>query len=181
MSVLNVLDTTSEWIRYRLYCRQNWCCTGMLLVLLRNSSMRVLLLPWQQAKQFLSCGKSKNVSVHAATNANGSVFSVGGAGVGSGAGGRHTFAVGDYIQTVDGGDTDGFGSDFESAASGGKKVTAVTDLTITTDIDASGAGAAYSLSDADIIANTVPQIQRTVKLTAGSANVIVEQVQIVGG
>ena len=57
----------------------------------------------------------------------------------------------------------------------------MTDLTITTDIDASGAGAAYALSDADIIANTVPQIQRTVKLTAGSANVIVEQVQIVGG
>ena len=36
-------------------------------------------------------------------------------------------------------------------------------------------------SDADVIAGTLPQIQRGIKLTAGSANVVVEQVQIVGG
>ena len=125
----------------------------------------------------LSVGKSKNVSITAATNANGSVLTVGGGGAGQ----RHTFAVNDYIQTVDGGDTNGFGTDFESAASGGKKVTAVTNTTITTDIDASGAGSAYSLSADDLAANTIPLLQKTVKLTAGSANVVVEQVQIVGG
>ena len=57
----------------------------------------------------------------------------------------------------------------------------MTDLTITTDIDASGAGSAYALSDADVVANTVPMIKRTVKLTAGSADVVVEQVQVIGG
>ena len=183
MSVLNVLDTTTVSGSGTAYIVVK---TGVVRAYAASASSiqfdagPAITLAAGEAI-LLSCGKSKNVSVHAATNANGSVFSVGGAGVGSGAGGRHTIAVGDYIQTVDGGDTNGFGSDFESAASGGKKVTAVTDLTITTDIDASGAGAAYALSDADIIANTVPQIQRTVKLTAGSANVIVEQVQIVGG
>ena len=96
-------------------------------------------------------------------------------------GGRHTFSVGDFIQTVDGGDTDGFTSDFETAASAGKKVTAVTSSTITTDYDSSAASADYALSAADATAGTVPLIQRTVKLTAGSANVIVETVQIVGG
>ena len=125
----------------------------------------------------LSCGKSKNVSVTAGTNANGAVFTVGG----SGAGQRHSFAVGDFIQTIDGGDTDGFGSDFESAASGGKKVTAFTNTTITTDVDASGASGAYALSAADATANLVPLIQRTVKIVAGGNNVVVEQVQIVGG
>ena len=96
-------------------------------------------------------------------------------------GGRHTFSVGDYIQTVDGGDTDGFTSDFETAASAGKQVTAVTASTITTNYDSSAASGDYSLSAADATAGTVPLIQRTVKLTAGSANVIVETVQIVGG
>ena len=182
MSVLNVLDTTTVSGSGTAYIVVK---TGVVRAYAASASSiqfdagPAITLAAGEAI-LLSCGKSKNVSVHAATNANGSVFSVGGAGVGSGAGGRHTFAVGDYNQTVNGGDA-AFGSDFVSAASGGKKVTAVTDLTITTDIDASGAGAAYSLSDADIIANTVPQIQRTVKLTAGSANVIVEQVQIVGG
>ena len=182
MSVLNVLDTTTVSGSGTAYIVVK---TGVVRAYAASASSiqfdagPAITLAAGEAI-LLSCGKSKNVSVHAATNANGSVFSVGGAGVGSGAGGRHTFAVGDYIQTSNGGDA-AFGSDFVSAASGGKKVTAVTDLTITTDIDASGAGAAYSLSDADIIANTVPQIQRTVKLTAGSANVIVEQVQIVGG
>ena len=63
----------------------------------------------------------------------------------------------------------------------GKKVTAITDTTITTDYDSSSASADYAVSSADIIAGTLPQIQRGIKLTAGSANVVVEQVQIVGG
>ena len=93
----------------------------------------------------------------------------------------HTFAVGDYVATVDGGDTDGFTSDFESAASSGKKVTAISDTTITTDYDSSSASADYAVSSADVIAGTLPQIQKAVLLTAGGADVVVEQVQIVGG
>ena len=124
----------------------------------------------------LSVGKPKSSRIKAATDAAAMVVTVDHGGTPA-----HSFAVGDYIQTVDGGDTDGFVAAFESAASGGKKVTAVTNTTITTDINASSAGSAYALSADDLAANTVPQLQKTVKLTAGSADVVVEQVQIVGG
>ena len=97
-------------------------------------------------------------------------------------GGRHTFSADDYIETVDGGDTDGFVAALESAASGGKKVASATATTITTDIDASSASN-YALSAADATAGNIPQVSRAVKLTAGSGSggVIVEQVQVVGG
>ena len=88
-------------------------------------------------------------------------------------GGRHTFSVGDFIQTIDGGDTDGFTSDFESAAASGKKVTAVTGTTITTDYDSSAASGDYALSAADSTAGDIPVIQRCAKLVAGSAAVVV--------
>ena len=98
-------------------------------------------------------------------------------------GGRHTFSANDYIQTVDGGDTDGFVAAFESAASSGKKVASATATTITTDIDASSASSDYALSAADATAGNIPQVSRAVKLTAGSGSggVVVEQVQVVGG
>ena len=183
MSVLNVLDTTTvsgsgtAYIVVKTGVVRAYAASASTIKF--NAGPAITLAAGEAV--LLSCGKSKNISVHAATNAATAVFSVGGAGNGTGAGGRHTFSVGDFIETVDGGDTNGFGTDFESAASGGKKVTAVTDLTITTDIDASGAGSAYTLSDADVVANTVPMIKRTVKLTAGSADVVVEQVQVIGG
>lgn len=88
----------------------------------------------------------------------------------------HKFAVGDYVATVNGGDTN-FASAFVSAASAGKKVTAISDTTITTDIDSSAATADYALASAEVAANTVPEIQRCVKLTAGTTGVIVEQIQ----
>ena len=96
-------------------------------------------------------------------------------------GGRHTFSVGDYIETVDGGDTDGFTSDFESAASSGMKVTAITASTITTDYDSSAASGDYTLSAADATAGNIPLVKRAVKCVAGSNAVTLEQVQIVGG
>ena len=124
----------------------------------------------------LSVGKPKSSRIKAATDAAAMVVTVDHGGTPA-----HSFAVGDYIQTVDGGDTDGFVAAFESAAGDGKKVTAVTDTTITTDYNSSGASADYAVSSADVIAGTVPQIQRAVKLTAGTNDVVVEQVQIVGG
>ena len=125
----------------------------------------------------VSCGKVKTAKIAAATNADPMVVTA----EGFSGGGRHTFSVGDFVQTNDGGDTNGFTSDFVSAAASGKKVTAVTGSTITTDYDASGAGSAYTLSAADATAGTVPVIQRVAKLVAGSNAVVVEQVQIVGG
>ena len=123
----------------------------------------------------MSVGKSKNAQIKAATDAATMVVTVLGGGTPA-----HRFVVGDYISTAADGDT-AFTSDFVSAASGGKKITAITDTTITTDVDSSGASADYALASAKLEAGTVPVIQKAVKLTAGSANVIVEQVQIVGG
>jgi len=90
----------------------------------------------------------------------------------------HTFSVDDYVATVNGGDTN-FAAAFVSAAATGKKVTAVSNTTITTDIDSSAAAADYAITNNDYAAGNVPEIQRCVKLTAGSAaDVIVEQVQV---
>ena len=183
MSVLNVLDTTTvsgsgtAYIVVKSGVVRAYAASASTIKF--DSGPAITLAAGEAV--LLSVGKSKNISITGGTNANGAVFTVAGGGHGTGAGGRHSFAVGDFVQTIDGGDTNGFGTDFESAASAGKKVTAVGDITITTYIDASGAGAAYTISDADVIANTVPMLQRTVKLTAGSADVVVEQVQIVGG
>ncbi len=92
----------------------------------------------------------------------------------------HKFAVGDYIATEANSDA-AFTSDFVAAASGGKKVTAVSNTTITTDYDSSAASAYYALGSAKVAAGTVPALKRAVKLTAGGADVVVEQVQVVGG
>jgi hypothetical protein len=123
----------------------------------------------------LSCGKSKNAQISAMTDAATAVVTVLGGGTPA-----HRFAVGDYIATQANSDA-AFTSDFVAAASGGKKVTAVTDTTITTDYDSSAASADYALASAKVEAGTVPTIRRAVKLTAGGADVIVEQVQVVGG
>ena len=103
----------------------------------------------------ISCGKARSAKIAAATDAATMVVTA----EGYSGGGRHTFSVGDYIQTVDGGDTDGFTSDFETAASAGKQVTAVTASTITTNYDSSAASADYALSAADATAGTVPLIK----------------------
>ena len=178
MSVLNVIDT------------QTISASGTGYIVVKSGVLRVYSASASTIKidagpaitlaaatpELISCGKPKSSRIKAATDAAAMVVTVDHGGTPA-----HTFAVGDYIATVDGGDTDGFTSDFESAASSGKKVTAISDTTITTDYNSGGASADYALSEADIIANTVPQLQRTVKLTAGSADVVIEQVQVVGG
>ena len=179
MSVLNVIDTQTITASQSGYVVVK---SGVLRVLATSaSSIQVDAGPAitlvANESLLISCGKAKSAKIAVATDAAAMVVTA----EGFSGGGRHTFSVGDFIQTVDGGDTDGFTSDFESAASSGKKVTAVTASTITTDYDSSAASGNYTLSAADATAGTVPLIQRTVKLTAGSANVIVEQVQIVGG
>ena len=124
----------------------------------------------------LSCGKSKSAQVSAMTDAATAVVTVLGGGTPA-----HRFVVGDYISTAANSDA-AFTSDFVAAASDGKKVTAVTNDTITTDYDSSAMLVQIMLYQVlKVAAGTIPVIQRAVKLTAGSADVIVEQVQIVGG
>ena len=125
--------------------------------------------------ELISCGKPANARIASATGADPQVITVE-----SGGTPGHKFVTGDYISTQNGGDTT-YTSDFVSAVASGKVVASTTDGTITTDIDSSGASGNYSNADAQLILGQTPLINRAVKLTAGAANVIVEQVQVVGG
>ena len=92
---------------------------------------------------------------------------------------NHPFSVGDYIAVVDNSTSPGIDSNFLSAGTVGKKITAVgTNNMITTDIDSSSASADYTHPD-----NSTPQaiVQRCVCIEAGTANLVVEEVQVVGG
>ena len=181
MSVLNVLDTQTVSASGSAYVVVK---TGVLRCFATAaSSIQVdagpaITLAAGEAI-LIYCGKPKHAKISAATDANPTVLTI----QGFSGGGRHTFSADDYIETVDGGDTDGFVAAFESAASSGKKVASATGTTITTDIDASSASGDYALSAADATAGNIPQVSRAVKLTAGSGSggVVVEQVQIVGG
>ena len=181
MSVLNVLDTQTVSASGSAYVVVK---TGVLRCLATAASSiqvdagpAITLVAGESILVY--CGKPKHAKISAATDANPTVLTI----QGFSGGGRHTFSANDYIETVDGGDTDGFVAAFESAASSGKKVASATGTTITTDIDASSASGDYALSAADATAGNIPQVSRAVKLTAGSGSggVVVEQVQIVGG
>ena len=180
MSVLNVLDTQtisangSGFIVVKTGVLRCYCAAASSIQI--DAGPAITLAAGEAILVY--CGKPKHAKIAAATDANPTVLTISG----FSGGGRHTFSADDYIETVDGGDTDGFVAAFESAASGGKKVASATATTITTDIDASSASN-YALSAADATAGNIPQVSRAVKLTAGSGSggVIVEQVQVVGG
>ena len=177
MSVLNVIDTqtiSASGSGYVVVSSGVLRCYAASASTIKIDAGPAVTLAAGEAL-LLSCGKSKNAQISAMTDAATAVVTVLGGGTPA-----HRFAVGYYIATQANSDT-AFTSDFVAAASGGKKVTAVTDTTITTDYDSSGASADYALSSADVAAGTVPTIRRAVKLTAGGADVVVEQVQVVGG
>ena len=180
MSVLNVLDTQTisaagtGYIVVKTGVLRCYCAAASSIQI--DAGPAITLAAGEAILVY--CGKPKHAKIASATGANPAVLTI----QGYSNGGRHTFSANDYIETVDGGDTDGFVAAFESAASGGKKVASATATTITTDIDASSASN-YALSAADATAGNIPQVSRAVKLTAGSGSggVIVEQVQVVGG
>ena len=88
----------------------------------------------------------------------------------------HPFSVGDFIAVVDDSTSPAIGSAFLSAGTAGKKITAATGRTITTDVDASSASADYTY------AYSGPQaiVQRAVKIAVTGQAVIVEEVQRIG-
>ena len=177
MSVLNVIDTqtiSASGSGYVVVSSGVLRCYAASASTIKIDAGPAVTLAAGEAL-LLSCGKSKNAQISAMTDVATAVVTVLGGGTPA-----HRFAVGDYIATQANGDA-AFTSDFVAAASGGKKVTAVTDTTITTDYDSSAASADYALASAKVEAGTVPTIRRAVKLTAGGADVIVEQVQVVGG
>ncbi len=180
MSVLNVLDTQTisatgtGYIVVKTGVIRCYCAAASSIQI--DAGPAITLAAGEAILVY--CGKPKHAKIASATGDNPAVLTI----QGYSNGGRHTFSANDYIETVDGGDTDGFVAAFESAASSGKKVASATATTITTDIDASSASD-YTLSAADATAGNIPQVSRAVKLTAGSGSggVIVEQVQVVGG
>jgi len=91
-------------------------------------------------------------------------------------GDTHPFSAGDFIAVEDASTSPAIDSNFLSAGTAGKKITAATGNTITTDIDSSSASADYTY------AYSGPQavVKRCVKITAGTGAIIVEEVQVVG-
>ena len=92
-------------------------------------------------------------------------------------GDAHPFSTGDFIAVEDNSTSPAINSGFLSAGTVGKKVASATGNTITSDIDASGVGAAYTYGQS----GNQAVVKRAVKITAGSGAIIVEEVQVVGG
>ena len=90
---------------------------------------------------------------------------------------NHPFSVDDYIAVVDDGTSPAPDSNFLSAGTAGKKITATNFANmLSTDIDSSSASADYTWSS-----GRKALVQRCVKITAATSAVIVEEVQVVGG
>ena len=85
----------------------------------------------------------------------------------------HPFSSGDFISVEDASTSPAIDSNFLSAGTAGKKVTAATGNTITTDIDSSAASADYTY------AYSGPQavVKRAVKITVATQTCIVEEIQ----
>ncbi|AGN33589.1 hypothetical protein SWYG_00077 [Synechococcus phage S-IOM18] len=89
----------------------------------------------------------------------------------------HPFSVGDFIAVVDDSTSPAIGSEFLSAGTVGKKITAITGSTITTDVDSSAASADYTYA----YSGSQALVQRAVKIAVTGQAVVVEEVQVVGG
>ena len=111
--------------------------------------------------------------ITAATDSATAVYTFGDGGVGL-TSGTHPFSTGDYIAIVDA--TGVLEAAFESAATDGKVITASTATTITTDIDSSAATADYAYTS-----GAQAYAHRCIRITAGAADIVVEEIQIVGG
>tara|TARA_Y100000004_G_scaffold188982_1_gene243939 strand:- start:319 stop:852 length:534 start_codon:yes stop_codon:yes gene_type:complete len=88
----------------------------------------------------------------------------------------HPFSTGDFIAVEDDSTSPAIGSEFLSAGTAGKKITAATGSTITTDVDSSAASADYTY------AYSGPQavVKRAVKITVATNTCIVEEIQVTG-
>ena len=89
----------------------------------------------------------------------------------------HPFSVDDFISVEDASTSPAIDAAFLSAGTVGKKVTAVTPNSISTDIDSSAASADYTY------AYSGPQaiVKRCVSIAATGNAIVVEEVQVVGG
>ena len=88
-------------------------------------------------------------------------------------GDTHPFSSGDFIAVEDDGTSPAIGSAFLSAGTAGKKITAATGRTITTDVDASAAAADYTYA----YSGSQAVVKRAVKITVATNTCIVEEIQ----
>ena len=109
-----------------------------------------------------------------ATNAATSVYTLG-HNLGE-VGNTHPFSTGDFIAVVDDSTSPAIGSEFLSAGTAGKKITASTGSTITTDVDASAAASDYTYA----YSGSQALVQRAVKITVATQTCIVEEIQVMG-
>jgi hypothetical protein len=175
MSVLNVLNTNSISATQSEYQVVN---TGIYRVSATSASTvqfnagpAIQLLAGESV--LLKGANPGRAGITVATDSATAVYTFGDGGVGL-TSGTHPFSAGDYIAIVDAAAV--LPAAFESAATAGKSVTSATSTTITTDIDASAATADYAYTS-----GAQAYAHRCVKITAGAANIVVEEVQIVGG
>ena len=175
MSVLNVLNTNSISATQSEYQVVN---TGIYRVSATSASTVqfnggpvIQLLVGESI--LLKGANPGRAAITYATDSATAVYTLGDRGVGL-TGDTHPFNVNDYIAVIDASAV--IDAAFESADTAGKKITAKTGNTITTDIDSSAATADYAYTS-----GAQAYVHRCVKITAGAANIVVEEVQIVGG
>lgn len=173
MSVINVISTTTVSSGGAAYVEITSgvfrATTGTACTIKINDGPAVVLQPTEAL--LISAGKARKAPIYKASDSATCTYTLGLPGATTD---THPFAVGDYIAVTDAGNI--LPAAFESTASAGKKVTAKTSNTITTDVDSSAAAEAFTHSTG------VPaQVVRVAKLQAIDQAVVFEQVQIVGG
>ena len=175
MSVLKVLNTNSITATQSEYQIVN---TGIYRVSATtastvqfNSGPAIQLLVGESI--LLKGSNPGKAAIVAATDSATAVYTLGDGGVGL-TGNTHPFSTGDFIAVVDSASV--IDAAFESAGTAGKVITASTGNTITTDINSSAAPANYLYAG-----GSQAYVHRCIKITAGAANIVVEEVQIVGG
>ncbi len=178
MTVLNVLSTNSvaasateyqvvETGYYRVVA------TGGDATIAFNDGPAITLI--QDQALLLKGGKPGQARVVKATDSATAVYTLG-TNLGE-TSNTHPFSVGDFIAVEDASTSPAIDSEFLSAGTVGKKITAATGSTITTDVDSSAASADYTY------AYSGPQaiVKRCVKIAVTGQAVVVEEVQVVGG
>jgi hypothetical protein len=175
MSVLNVLNTNSitatqsEYQLVRTGIYRVSATTASTIAF--NDGPAIQLLAGESV--LLKGVNPGRAGITAATDSATAVYTLGDGGVGL-TSGTHPFSTGDYIAVIDAASV--IDAAFESADTAGKVITASTSTTITTDIDSSAAAANYTYTS-----GSQAYVHRCVKITAGASNIVVEEVQIVGG
>ncbi len=88
----------------------------------------------------------------------------------------HPFSVGDFIAVEDDSTSPAIDSNFLSAGTAGKKITAVVGNFVSTDIDSSSASADYTYASG-------PQavMKRATKVAVTGNAIALEEIQVVGG